>query len=81
MKCPFCDNEKFEPGSAVVSGTYWLLSFKPDASGLLARVFGSRKKTIARRCTRCGFVAIFTEGGHKPEKPRAEPEQDPAEES
>jgi len=68
MKCPFCENEKFDSGTA--QGHYRFKFISDKADGLLKYTVFGGEKTMARRCTRCGFVAIFTEGGRKPEKAR-----------
>ena len=53
MKCPMCENEKFENGAV-----YSLSPLKYRSSANMCR-FGGAIVTRARRCEECGFVAIF----------------------
>lgn len=59
MKCPMCGNDTFESGNVHGYGIS-NLKFKSNGSSLLARAtyFGG-KTTRAKRCKKCGFLAIF----------------------
>gem|GEM_PF-5009144 len=59
MKCPFCENDKFESGRFQGPSP---LKFKSSRGGFLDDlVMWGSKKTVAKRCTKCGFVAIFAD--------------------
>jgi hypothetical protein len=53
MKCPMCENEKFENGVVSSIGP---LKYRSSANMFK---LGGALVTRARRCEECGFIAMF----------------------